>query len=352
MAQGIPPRVRSVCLAAAVVALLPVIAAAYTGPEGTWVGRMKAADGQEFEVKLVLDGMGAGWKGTLSDPNIGELPLQDLTVTATRISFTFRPENVPFPANFSGSYVAAHDRVTGTFSLRGNSRFVKFERVPDGGGHKALADAAPAEPARVRHAHKVALTGRLSWWPSLHMVKDENYNLNDMTAASGSADLGLKWFAADEFCLFARFYRGGQSATDAPEKIARYEDIGFSSDSYLRLDGWEIGMTGFLGDVMMPNSRFNPYVTAAFGSVSWEQTVSGRGSDVIVMDRYALEGDDLGVLFGLGTEYQMSPDFALEFEWAWRYFSTEDTDKWPDPDNTWSNTHAWTLSLGLTWGFW
>ena len=353
MAQGILPRVRSVCLAATVVALLlPGLAAAYTGPDGTWVGKMKAADGQEFEVTLKLDGMGAGWKGTLSDPQMGELPLQDLTVTATRISFTFRPGNVPYPANFSGSYVAAHDRVTGTFSMRGNSRFVKFERSQAGNEHAMATESEPAEPANVRHTHKLALTGRASWWPSLHVVKDENYNLNDMTAASGSFDLALKWFAADEFCMFARYYRGGQAATSDPEQIARYEDIGYNSDSYLRLDGWEIGMTGYLGDVMTRNSRFNPYLTAAFGQVSWEQTVSGRGSDPIVLERYALEGSDLSVLFGIGTEYRMSDSFALEFEWAWRYFTTEDTDKWPDPDNTWSNTHAWTLSLGLTWGFW
>lgn len=353
MAQGILPRVRSVGLAATVVALLlPVIATAYTGPAGTWVGKMKSADGQEFEVTLVLDGMGAGWKGTLSDPEVGELPLQDLNVTATRISFTFRPGNMPYPANFSGSYVAAHDRVTGTFSLRGNSRFVKFERSQDGSDRGPVAAPGPAAPANVRHSRKLALTGRLSWWPSLHVVKDENYNLNDMTAASGSYDLALKWFAADEFCLFARYYRGGQTATSDPEKISRYEDIGYSSDSYLRLDGWEIGMTGYLGDVMMRGSRFNPYLTAAFGSVDWEQTVSGRGSDVIVMERSPLEGTDLSVLFGIGTEYKLSEGFALEFEWAWRYFTTEDTNRWPDPDNTWSNTHAWTLSLGLTWGFW
>ena len=76
------------------------------------------------------------------------------------------------------------------------------------------------------------------------------------------------------------------------------------------------------------------------------------GTETIVLDRQPLEGTDFAFMFGIGTEYEISSRFCLEFEWAWRYFMTEDEDIWPEPDDFWTNTHAWNLSLGLTWGFW
>ncbi|MBE0566821.1 MAG: hypothetical protein IH621_12725 [Krumholzibacteria bacterium] len=353
MAQGIGPRVRSVLLSAAVGAalLLPLVATAANSPDGTWVGQMKSADGEDFEVTLVLDGMGTTWSGKLSDPYMGEVALQDLKVTATRISFTFRPANVPFPANFSGSYLAAGDRITGTFSMRGSSRFVKFERSAQSLTAGPSAPEEPAAPVRVRHDYRFALTARAGWWPALHLVKDENYNINNLTAAALNFDGAVKWSVLDEFTMYARYYRGGQAFTDDDARLAAFAETGLSGESYLALDGWEIGLTGYLGDVMMRNSRFNPYVTAAAGMVDWELGESGRGTEVIVLERNALEGSDPAVMFGIGTEYELSPRAALEFEWAWRYFLTEDEDLWPDPDNSWSNTHAWNLSLGLTWGF-
>ena len=118
MAQGIVPTVRSVlvlALVAAALVLLPAAASAQSTPSGTWVGKMKTPDGEEFEITLVLDGLGESWTGSLQDEFMGELPLENLKVTATRINFTYRPTGVPFPATFSGSYVAAQDRITGTF---------------------------------------------------------------------------------------------------------------------------------------------------------------------------------------------------------------------------------------------
>jgi opacity protein-like surface antigen len=63
------------------------------------------------------------------------------------------------------------------------------------------------------------------------------------------------------------------------------------------------------------------------------------------------EGDDLAFAFGAGTEYELSSSLTLEFEWLWRYFMTEDEKLWPDVDGMWSNTHAWSLSAGVTYGF-
>ena len=353
MAQGIVPKVRSVFILAllGLAVLAPTAANALVmGPNGTWIGKMKTAAGEEYEVTLELNGTGATWSGTLKDPFMGELQLQDLKVTATRISFTFRPANVPFPANFSGSYLAAKDRITGTFSLRGTSRFVKFERTEmDLGATQENAEQEkPEEPARVRHPYTFAMTGRAAWWPSLHVVKEENYNINNMTKAAPAFDGALKLSVLDEFTVFGRYYRGGQNFTDNPDRLARYQDLGLTSDSYLKLDGWELGVTGYLGNSMMPQSHFNPYVSAAIGVVSWDLTASGRGSDTLVLDREPLKGDDMAFMFGIGTEYELSERLNLEFEWAWRFFKTKNETLWPDPDNTWASTHAWTLSAGAT----
>ena len=102
MAQGIVPSVRSVLVLALVAAalVLPAAASAQSTPSGTWVGKMKTPDGEEFEITLVLDGLGESWTGSLRDEFMGELALENLRVTSTRINFTYRPTGVPFPANF------------------------------------------------------------------------------------------------------------------------------------------------------------------------------------------------------------------------------------------------------------
>jgi opacity protein-like surface antigen len=353
MAQGIGPRVRSVIPAAVLVAalLLPLVANAAIGPGGTWIGKMKTSEGKEFDLTLVLDGAGTSWSGELRDPFMGTLGLENLKVTATRVGFTFRPGNSPIQGNFSGTYLAAKDRITGTFSLRGTSRFVKFERSPDSLGLGPAAAAEPAEPVRVRHDYRFAATGRVAWWPSLHVVKDETYNLNNMTAAAPAFDLAVKWFPLDGFNVFARYFRGGQNYTDSSSRLGQFPDLDISSDTYLELDGWEIGVMGYLGSVMMPESRFNPYLTGAVGLTSWALASSGRGSDPVVLERTALEGTDPAIMAGIGTEYELSQRMVLELEWAWRFFMTKDEQAWPEPGTTWSNTHAWCLSAGLTFGF-
>jgi opacity protein-like surface antigen len=352
MVQGIHPRVWSafilIFLLGAVA--LPQEAFAGTSPAGQWVGTMRTPDDQEVDVFLNLDQQAAAWTGTLESEFLGETSVSGLKVTDTRISFTFKPEGAPFPAHFSGSYIAGDDRITGTFSLRGNSRFVKFKRVPGSETVALPAGAEPVEPARIRHDYHFGVSGRVSYWASLHVVKDENYNLNNLTAGDIAYDGTLHWFPMDGFNLFARYFRGGQKTTDNAGRLERYADIGVSADSYLKLDGFEFGIMGYLGSVMMRNSKFNPYLTFAGGKTKWELTEQGRGSTVVAIDQIPLEGNDWAFTFGLGTEYEFSQRVAMNFEWAWRYFLTGDTVKWPDPDNTWTNTHAWALSAGLTVG--
>jgi opacity protein-like surface antigen len=353
MSQGIHPRVGSAFIVLSLLAALiaPMAAQAGTSPAGEWTGTMKTPDGQEVEILLVLDQQGSAWVGTLASDFIGESTISGLKVTGTRISFTFKPEGAPFPAHFSGSYVAGDDRITGTFSLRGNSRFVKFSRVP-GSEVVALAPGAePVEAARIRHDYKMAITARASYWAALHVVKDETYNINTLTVGDWSFDGTLRFYIMDGFNIFVRGYRGSQKTTSDQSKLDPYNDIGLVSQSTWKLDGIEFGIMGYLGNVMMRNSKFNPYLTAAGGVVKWELTQGARGTEVIELDQEPFKGEDPSVALGLGTEYEISKNFALEFEWLWRYFMTGDDTKWPDPDNTFSNTHAWSLSLGVTYGF-
>lgn len=348
MSQGIRPLVRSAVFAACLLAaiLAPVIATAQ-GPAGTWQGRMKTADGGEFDVTLVLDGSGSRWSGSLTDPDSGEMTLQNLRVTATRVTFTFRPAGGGVPAHFTGGYIAGDDRITGTFSVRGGSRFVRFDRVADGKG-EASAMVQPLA-ARVRHPYKFAATGRIAYWPAVHMVKDEVYKINDYTKGDVAFDLGLRYFLLDGFCVLVRGYRSGLGFND---DVVKGQDVsGLTGESYFRLDGWEFGLTGYLGNVMMSESKFNPYVSAGGGKVSWEVTESERGSAPVILDRSPLEGNDWAVYFGIGTEYQLSRSFTLDFEWAWRAFFTSDEALWPDTETTFSDTYAWSLSAGLIWGF-
>jgi hypothetical protein len=353
MSQGIDPRVRYVFLLTflALAAWLPALAYAGSSPAGEWEGKMKTPDDEEVAILLTITKDDADWSGSLESDAIGPTSVTDLKVTDTRISFTFQPEGAPFPAHFSGSYIAGDDRVTGTFSLRGNSRFVKFQRVP-GSEEVPLAEGEePREPARIRHDHTLALSARANYWAALHVTKDEKIKINTLTDNDVNFDAALNWFVVDEFDLFVRAFRGGQKFGGDEAEMESFASIGLSEDSYLKLDGFEVGVRGYLGDVMMRKSNFNPYLTATGGIVQWELTEGSRGSDPVVVEQNALEGDAGSFSFGIGAEYEIGRSLDIEFEWAWRYMMTGDETKWPDSETTWSNTHSWVVSLGVMFGF-
>jgi opacity protein-like surface antigen len=331
--------------------MLPLTALAGNSPAGQWTGEVETPEGDKVDIRLSLAQQGSAWQGTLEDPTMGETIVSNLRVTGTRISFTFKPANAPFPLNFSGSYVAADDRVTGTFSLHGNSRFVKFQRVPGSETVVLAAGAEAKEPARIRHDYKFAATGRLSYWAGLHLTKDNVYTLNDMTVGTLNYDASVRWFVMDGFNVFFRYFRGGHDFTDNQARLDQFPDLNVSSASHLKLDGMEIGIMGYLGNIIVPDSKFNPYLTATGGQVKWALYENGRGSAVMQEGQHPFEGDDLVFSFGAGTEYEISRKLSLEFEWLWRYFMTEDEKKWPNTDGMWSNTHAWGLSAGVTYGF-
>jgi opacity protein-like surface antigen len=322
-----------------------------SGPAGIWIGRVRSPDGEENQVTLTLDDENGDWIATLEDPFVDTIRGQDVKVTDTMISFTFRPQGADYPSHFTGTYIAADDRVSGSFSQRGASRFVKFRRDPSTVILGLTAEGEIIEPARVRHQHRFGLTGRFSYWAAMHMVKDETYNMNAITTSQLSYDGAFRWHAMDAFGMYVRLYHGGQGFTDNADKLERFEEIGLTSESNLKLDGWEFGLTGYFGNVFNEDSSFNPYMTAAIGKVSWEVTTAGRGTDIIEIDEDPLIGKDLSFGFGLGTEYELSPSVNLEFEWMWRYFQTQDETIWINTDEDWSNTNVWALSAGLTYMF-
>jgi len=352
MSQGIVPMLRSVVILG-VLCLLTVATgeALAAGPAGSWLGTMRSTDGSEFEVRVELDGSGTSWSGTIVEAQRDTLPLENVHITSTRISFTFRPGGGAVPAHFTGGYIAGDDRITGTFSMRGSSRFIKLERV-EGEDRMGAGALEQAEAMPDRHAHKFGITPRIAYWPAVHAVTDETYTLNNLTTSEWNWDLTLRYHPMDSFNIFVRYYHGGQGMTDDPARLAPIADTGITGNSYLKLDGYEFGVMGYLGKKMMSESRFNPYLTAAVGQVDWELTKEGRGSEVVVLDRYELKGKDMSFTFGLGTEYQFSSAIALEVEWLWRFFATEDEAKWPDTENDWKDTMAWSLAAGVTIGFW
>ncbi len=322
-----------------------------SGPAGIWQGRVRAPDGEETLVTLTLEKETGDYTATLEDPFVDVVRGQNVKVTDTLISFTFRPSGADYPSHFTGTYVAADDRVSGSFSQRGVSRFVKFQRDPTTIMLGTTSDGQIIEPARVRHQHKLGITGRLSYWPALHMVKDETYNLNSITTSQLNYDGAIRFWIMDSFSIFVRGFRGGLRFTDDAGKLAQFEEIGLTSESTLKLDGWEFGVTGYLGNSISEDSHFNPFMSFVAGETSWEVNAGARGTDILEIDDQPLKGKDLGFGLGLGTEYELSTSFNLEFEWMWRYFKTKDEMIWKNSDEYWGNTHAWALSLGVTYMF-
>ncbi len=369
MSRGINPTVSSVFCLTALICLLCAPIGAFgqaadenspavrkyrpgSGPAGLWVGEIKDAAGEKHEITLQLDKDGDQWRGQLTDPFEGPMPAARLNVTPSRIGFTFRPEGAPFPAHFSGIYLAGDDRISGTISRRGSSVLIKFKRDADSIQFPVdEISGEPLIPARVRHPYRFAVTGRFGVWPALHVIKAEQRNINTLTSKATAFSGALEFFVLDEFNVFFQMYRGGLNFSEEAE-IANFSEIGLTSDSYQTLDGWELGATGYFGNLLMRDSRFNPYLTGAFGKTTWELNTGERGTDIIQILEQPVQGEDWAFAAGIGTEYEITRRVALEVEYLWRYFLTEDKTIWEFPDEYWSNTHAWSVTAGVTVGIW
>jgi opacity protein-like surface antigen len=349
----------AVVLIAALAASGPAAAAAT--PAGRWAGEVDTPDGKKAEFHLVLDQKDGAWTGTLEDPRLGSAALSGIKVAGTNITFRYQPQGAPFALNFSGLYAAGDDRISGTFSLQGSNQSVRFNRVVTAaigapatgaaGTAAAPADTTTTPALRTKHPYRLAVTGRVGWWASLHSVKDESYTMNNLTAAAPAFDGAVKWFVMDGLSVFVRGVRAGQNVTDDAVRLAVYARNGLTADSYLTMDGVELGVAGYLGNKMMPRSHFNPYISGGVGRYSWAMTSAGRGTDPVTIAQAAVEGTSMGGWFGLGTEYALNNNMALDLECAWRIYLTRDTKTWRDSEDVWGNSLAWAMSAGLTYGF-
>lgn len=327
-------------------------ASAQANLAGEWVAKQKIDDG-EVEIRLLLERTGEVWTGTITDPtgSGAELPLSALRVGGESVSFNYQPESIPYPASFYGNYDPQDDFLLGTFSVGGRSLpMSKFERLGGPGGAE-LGVEEEKKPRVQKHFYNFAVSGRLSYWVPIRVIEDDHRNINDVTSAKLNWDVGVRWYALDALALFGRYLHGGLGFDSEESWVDEFAYLGLSTDSYLKLDGWEFGLNAYVGPALLPNSRFNPYFTGSLGRTSWEVNESGRGSDLIAIEDVPLEGTSTAFGLGLGTEYALNRRLALELEWTWRFVLSKDTAKWPNDDLEWTNTSLWALSFGALYAF-
>ncbi|MDD5719332.1 MAG: hypothetical protein PHQ53_06555 [Candidatus Krumholzibacteria bacterium] len=331
-------------------------------PSRPFVGAWRAQpdrDDKQREIQLEILPDGVDYQGTLTDTAIEQtVAVRDLAIVDKEnvASFNFRFEGAPFLSTFWGRYDGDRDQIRGTMSIGGRSQLLVFQRTSP--GPESLLDDLRTQrrPLVRKHDHRFAATARAGYWQPLHVLKENVYNINDVTSSSFAMDAGVRFHLLDYVALQARYSRGGVGFDSLPERLALFEPgVGSQSngitgtlntDSYLRLDGWEISILAFLGQSIIPNSKFNPYVTAVIGQTTWELLENGRGSDPLQIFEIPVKGKNTTVGGGLGTEYAISPRFGVEFEWVWAYTNTEDDRKWEDVTYQWTSQHVYRFSLG------
>ncbi len=203
----------------------------------------------------------------------------------------------------------------------------------------------------VKHPAKLAVSGAACYWAPMHIIKEDVYDINDLTDGGFGADFGLRWYALDGLAVSVHGLFGGIGFTDTKpgqmEEISSRLDNGLTPDAYLEMSGFSIGMQAYVGTQLMPKSKFNPYFKGNILYMDWS-LLEEKGGDTLVFDREPFEASNMGIGFGMGTEYELGRTIDLEFEWMWNYLLTEDEDKW-DEESSWTNTHYWNLSIGLIW---
>jgi hypothetical protein len=327
------------------------VAVAYAADElaGTWRALMKTPQG-DLEIVLNLSQTEGQWSGSISDPTGSEtdLTLEALSVSDNTISFNFRPPGTPFPASFFGNYLREDDVIRGTFSIAGRSSpLTRFERTSE--LPASLRPAEGEEPrGRQRHLHNFAVSARISYWQPIHILEDDARNMNSITTGKLNFDASARWYILDGFGVFVRYFRGGLGFDTNAYNLSLFQDrVALNNESYLKLDGFDIGFNAYVGNALFPDSRFNPYLTFIAGKTDWTLFETGRGSAVLSYDDKPFDGSAWHGGGGLGTEYELSSRLAIEAEWLWRLTFTSDENLWPDTTTLWSNTQTWCLSLGL-----
>ncbi len=208
------------------------------------------------------------------------------------------------------------------------------------------ADAPPAT-TRHKHTHLLAVSAHGGWRVPVRILKENKRNINDIMSSSTGFDAGLRCYLLDGLALGARYARGGLDLTDNTLDLARFSLTG---DEYLKLDCYTVWFSAYLGNALMPDSRFNPYLTLSASKYDWAFNRGGRDGETYIILETPVMGKDIGVAGGIGCEYALGSRLWLETEWIWNYVFTE-LDRSDDVFSVWTNTHYWNLGLGLVLGF-
>jgi len=210
----------------------------------------------------------------------------------------------------------------------------------------ATADTTLAT-ARHKHPHLLAVSAHGGWRVPVRILKENKRNINDIMSSAAGFDAGLRCYPLDGLALGARYARGGLDLTANALDLARF---GLTGDEYLKLDSYAVWLSAYLGNALLPDSRFNPYLTLSVSRYDWAFTQGGRDGEPYVILETPVEGKDIGLAGGIGCEYALSDRLWLETEWSWNYVFTE-LDRSDDVFSVWTNTHYWNLGLGLVLGF-
>ncbi|MEZ4386591.1 MAG: hypothetical protein R3D98_03265 [Candidatus Krumholzibacteriia bacterium] len=328
---------------------------------GSWAAHPDDKD-KERVIQLDVLPDAENYQGTITDTGVdATVAMRDLEVKdGNVVSFNFRFEGAPFMSSFWGRYDEVRDELRGTLSVGGRSQPLRFERTSQGPDDVQDEFTTRKAPLPIKHPSRLAATARLSWWQPLYVLKEKVRNINDITTGDLAYDGGARFYIVDYLAVQARYARGGVGFDTNETNLGLFDPVtgsqgnGLSApltrDSYLSLDGFEFSFVGYLGQNILPGSKFNPYLIGLVGKTKWELTESGRGSDVIQIFETPVEGSSWTFGGGLGTEYAMSDRFGLELEWLWAYTTTGDETKWNDTTYQWTNQHVYRLSLGgIVW---
>lgn len=233
--------------------------------------------------------------------------------------------------------------------------------APDGEEAPAPEDAGELEAQR-RHPGLFGVAVGVQHLIPINILKEGLYDINDLTASGLGFGGGFRLYIMDSMALTIDFRRSGMGLVDSKpgemELIRDLLDDGalLDADTYLKLDGFSFGVTTYLGDHMTPDSRFNPFVKANALVYDWAVTATDRDGTMLSYQDEPIEGKDVGLSFGFGTEYAVTKKALLELDLSWHYLLTGDEilfDGFQAPNKSfyWTNTHWWGLSGSLVFGF-
>ncbi|MCP4799745.1 MAG: hypothetical protein GY893_07305 [bacterium] len=242
---------------------------------------------------------------------------------------------------------------SGAFSLA-----VAEEDSFDSFEDETVEDVAPAH-----HSSLFAVSIFAQHLIPIHILKQELYDINDLTGGGFGIGGEFKVHPMENLALSFGTIRGGMPIIgDKPDDMAlindglRLNDTDLTADAFIQLDGFYLSLINYLGNRMMPGSKFNPYLKTNLLYMDWALLENGRGSNIMTYSEDEIVGNDFGAAFGIGTEYDLTSDLKLDWSTTWTYVTTGDEIKWEGfqhENNSfmWTNTHFWNMNLGLVYGF-